>query len=167
MKKEVEIHEHRLCVDLDLVFRSMPQEQQDQFIHNLALQRNIIDKVVDYICGEDSFGSWTSEEPDLRQKLLDRVESKHVEDLASVGPRYGWRVWSDIQQRLKDIRAKQHVYWALSKDKYFEDQLGWDAVHKFFKRHDIESDYTTKQADADIAEVKQMIQTAMRDFNKP
>jgi len=162
MNTAIEVENYALKIDLHEIFRAMSAEDQNSFIHALALQSNIIDKVVNYICGEDEFGSWTSAEPELRQKILERVEAKHVSDLGRIGPRYGWRQWSAIEDALKKIRCKQQVYWALHHDKHLNDKYGWELVSDFFKRHGIESDYTTKQADADIAEIKKMIQDAFR-----
>jgi len=159
---DIKIEDFVLKINLNTLIEKLDEEESRQLIKTLAIQPKIIKSVVDYICGDDADGFWSSEEPQLRQGILERIERTHINTLATSGPRYGWSVWQDIQKQLKDIKCKQHVYWALYHDEYFKEKYDWTLISNFFKRHNIESDYTTKKADEDILQVKQMIIDAFR-----
>ncbi len=163
-KEEFYVDNFKLTIDLDKIVRELDTEGKRQLAKTIALESDIFDSVLDYMCGEDKDGCWTTEEPNIRQKFLERAEKAHVQDLISQGPRYGWRVWSDIEKALKDIRCKRHIYWALY---HSEDEWTKENAWTFFKNNKIESDYTTDQADKDIADIKRMISDAMASMWHP
>lgn len=160
MSNEVEIEGSFLKIDLYAAFRSMSESDKKDFINQFSLQEDVIQMVTNYICGADEFGRWTSSEPELRQKILERIEKSHITKL-SEQLSYGWNVWREIQQALKSIQCKKQVYWALNHD----GQLS-EYAHDFFMRHKIESNYTTKEADADIERIELLIKNALKDMIK-
>lgn len=151
-----------LKINLERIFNSMSEDDQKSFINELSLQSSVIEYVVSYICGNDEFGSWTSDDQNLRQNLLERVEKAHKDDLIEFGPRYSWEIFRKVETRLKDIQTKKNVYWALYHDE--ELQRSGFSARRFFEKHGIESNYTTKDADKDIEACKQIIIDAVKEL---
>jgi hypothetical protein len=148
-----------LVVPLDRIFLKLSEESKKKFIKDFCISDDVIRIVTNYICGEDDEGFWTSEEMNMRQNILERIENTQLV------PRYlsySWRPWRDLQKRLQDIRCKQHVYWAIH---HCEDQELGEKMRRFLASKGVASDYTTKQADADIEDCKQMILSTLKSMH--
>jgi hypothetical protein len=157
----IEYTDGNIKIDIYYLFSAMDEESQKSFIHTLALQKQIIELVVDYLCGQDAFGSWSGYDDDWRMQALTRIEGEQLKNWS----RYNWKVFSELTDRLKEIRAKEHIYWALHHGA-FRDEL-WPAWDRFCKANGIESNYTTKQADEDIARIEKMLREALNKFAEP
>jgi hypothetical protein len=137
------------------IFEAMTEEQQDAFIHQFSLQKNIIEKVCDYLAGDDTHGSWSSYDDEYRIRALKRIQNRQLTNWSP----YNWDFFSEARNRLKEIREKQHIYWALNHGPFREEL--WNSWMKFCKANNIVSEYTTKQADEDVARVEKIVRDAL------
>ncbi len=164
MSKVITVENYQAKIDLRAFFDAMSKEEQREFIRSISIQRDVIECVTNYICGEDEEGWWSSDEPQKRQDILQRIERNQIKDLADNGPSFGWQVWSDLRKALQDIACKKHIYWAL---RHSPDPWTNENAHTFFKNNGIESDYTTKQADEDIKKLFDMVKAAFEKARLP
>jgi hypothetical protein len=155
----MKIEDGYLKLDLDKLFSAMPEETQKEFIKSFAVEETVIEHVIDYICGEDPDGWWTGYASDLRFNLLERVEKTQLKNWS----KYNWSVFSEISQALRDIRCKQQLYWQLVY--HPNDEICWK-IMDWMKSKGIESNFTTKQADDDIARIEKLIRDKLEGFAK-
>lgn len=153
MKAKIEGNEIKL--DMYELFSSMTEEDQKEFIHSLALQKDIIEIVCDYLAGDDKDGSWSGYDDEWRIRALRRIEKRQLKHWS----KYNWDVFSEATKRLKEIQEKRHIYWALHHGP-FRDEL-WPVWHKFCEANNIVSEYTTQQANEDIARVESIVKDAL------
>lgn len=152
---EVELEKGYIKIDLQVLFDRMSEEDQKEFIYSLSLQKDIIENVCDYLAGDDRNGCWSGYDDEWRLRALRRIEKKQLKNWS----RYNWDFFKEATARLKEIREKQHLYWALHHGP-FRDELS-DVWFKFCKENDITSEYTTKKADEDIARVEAIVEEAL------
>lgn len=141
------------------IFQAMNENDQKDFIHALSLEKNIIESVCDYLSGNDPNGCWSGYDDEWRIRALKRIQNTQLTDWSP----YNWDVFSEAKQRLKDIREKQHIYWALHHGPFREPEV-WDIWQRFCKQHNIVSEYTTERANEDIVRVENIIKDALKKF---
>ncbi len=161
MSSGIKINDNGLWVDFDYLMESMSSEDQKMFIKKFAIESNVIDHVVNYICGEDPDGWWSGCADDRRMKILTKVENAQLNKWSG----YNWKFIDEATNRLKEIKEKQHIYWALYHSGVDYDSDFSMKVRKFLESNGIESDYTTKQADEEIEKVYSIIKEAMEKLS--
>lgn len=161
--KEVEYEKGAIKIDLQTIFSRMNEDDQKDFIHSLSLETNIIENVCDYLAGDDKNGCWSGYDDEWRLRALRRIENRQAKHWS----RYNWDFFKEATYRLKEIREKQHIYWALHHGP-FKDEL-WDVWAKFCKNNGIVSEYTTERANDDVARVESIITDALNKafYNVP
>ena len=154
------IEKNYLKIDLNSLFEAMSEEDQKEFIHSLSLEKDIIENVCDYLAGDDKDGSWSGYDDEWRLRALRRIEGKQLKSWS----RFSWDFFKEATQRLREIREKQHIYWALHHGP-FRDEL-WETWSKFCKANNIVSDYTTERAEEDIKRVEAIVKEALDNASK-
>jgi len=142
-------------IDIYELIRETDDETKKQVIKSFATDDAVIRHTIDYICGDDEDGWYPGDAANLRQELLGRVEAKQLETM----PEYGWRVWDEIRQKIKDIRSAEHIYWVLY------HKLSDGLRRSVFKELDamgVESNYTQAQGNDDIEAIRKLIKTAIK-----
>lgn len=157
VSKYLKVIDGQITIDIADFLEALTKEEQLQIVKQLAVQDYVLEKAIDYICGDDTDGWWTSNDDTLRMKLLDRIESAQL----SKWSKYNWQFITEATQRLKEIREKQHIYWALHHGP-FRDDLS-QAWFKFCKANNIVSEYTTEKANADIENVIKIVENAIKN----
>ena len=157
MTLKAELTGHKLSLDIHELLGSIALENKLELIEALGIQSDVIEETIKYLCGESV--NWTSDEGNMRQRLLERVEKAQLLCL----PRYSWEPWSALTQALKDIKCKQHIYWKLYHHgpNFSETAAGWLIAAG------VESNFTTKEADADIAAITKLVQETLKAMVKP
>lgn len=150
------IEDNENKINIDALLEGMSLEDQKKFIKRFAIQSSVIDHVIDYICGEDPDGWWTSMDDELRMKILGRVEDAQIKKWS----KYYWDFISEAKDRLKEIREKQHIYWTLYHGAFSEELR--DVFFKFCMANNIVSEYTTKQANEDVEKVLKIVEDALQ-----
>lgn len=147
-------------IDIDYLLSAMNEDDQKAFVKAFAVQRNIIEHVIDSICGEDPDCWWSSYDNEDRMRMFKRVEKAQLKKWST----YNWEFITEAKDRLKEIREKQRVYWALFHGE-FREHL-WDDFSQFCKRNGITSEYTTELANEDIARVEKIVKDALDKMAK-
>lgn len=161
MSKEIKYENGEIKIDIYYIFSSMSEDDQKSFIHALSLEKNIIENVCDYLAGDDQNGCWSGYDDKWRLRALRRIENRQLEHWS----RYNWDVFREATHRLREIREKQHIYWALNHGP-FKDDL-WFEWMKFCEKNGIKSDYTTEKANADIDRVEAIMKDALSKLVQP
>jgi hypothetical protein len=154
---DIEINGTKLCVSLETIINGMSMEQKKEVLSWLATDWEVMESVVDHILGRDEQG-WSTGDSNRCQKILGEVEDFH---LANV--RYDWKPWDEIKQKLRNIRADERLYWVL----YHQiDSQTSKMVFDELRRLGVESNYTTKEADEDIATIHEVIKDTFKQMAK-
>ena len=166
----IEIENNSIRLDIDYVLQAMTSEDKAAFIKSFACQSDVVDHVIKYICGEDPDGWWASNDDSLRMKILTQVEDSHIKNWS----KYSWGMVREATSKLQAIREKQHIYWSLyhaevackvilpnGKTKHFAS-----FITDWMKANGVESDYTSKQGDADVQKVLDIVTEAMDGLKK-
>lgn len=166
----IEIDNSAIKIDFHHLFQAMSEEDTRVLIKSLAVESFVINKVIDYICDEDKDGWWASDTPNIRQKILERIEKSHLKNSV----KYNWSVFNELESRLREIKEKQHIYWSLYRldsEMYSvtNDTTGTSEsirsfIFNWMKRHGIKTEYSSKCADEDINNIKTMLQNALDRF---
>ena len=146
---DIEINGTKLCVSLETIIGGMSMEQKREVLSWLATDREVIESVVDHILGRDEQG-WSTGDPTRCQQILGEVE-----DFMLADRKYFWKPWDELRQKLKDIRADERLYWILY------HQIDQDVSRRVFdelQRLGVKDNYTTNEADKDIATIGKMIE---------
>jgi hypothetical protein len=159
MKMQIKVEKGEVRIGIEEMMGSLTAEEQKAFIKTFSISDAIIEHVVDFICDEDKDGWWAGNSPNTRQRILSRIEQKQLE----LCPTYCWEPWDKIREALKAIRAKEHIYWFIYHK--LPERLR-EVVINAMTEAGVESDYTTKDADADIARIEEMIKTAFTDMKR-
>jgi len=170
MRPSVDYKNSKLCIDIGGILEAMNEEDTKHFIKTFSIQESVISYVIDYICGDDEDGCWTSMDAEYRMSILQRIEHKQL----SEGPRHSWTAWSEICQELKNIRCKQQIYWKLYHNGSWGEVTLSDGSTKsleflisdWLTKCGIESNYTTKEADKDIARIEKLVINALTEMRK-
>ena len=155
MSNQIEIRDSKLCLSLETIIGQMNMEQKREVLAWLATDYEVVESVVNHITGNDELG-WSTGDPNQRQKALTQIEQSHLSAL-----QYNWTPWSAIKDKLKEIQSAKQVYWAIYHD--IDKDLSRRVMSEF-ERLGIESNYTTKQAEDDIVEIKGMIEAAFAEM---
>lgn len=147
--------EGKLEIDLSDIVDSLPEKDRRDFIKSAACSRQVIDWVIDYICGDDEDGWWTGDDGDLREKILTRVENTHLKDVTV----FDWSLIKDAQKRLKEIESQRHIYWLLYHHPDRQITIG-----EFIGNKDMseEHEFSTKRADEKVQEVIDIVKNAIK-----
>lgn len=154
---DIEINGTKLCVSLETIVNGMSKEQKREVLSWLATDREVVESVVDHILGRDEQG-WSTGDPNRCQKILGEAE-----DFMLTDRKYSWKPWDELRQKLKDIRADERLYWVLY------HQIDQDVSRRVFeelRRLGVESNYTTKEADEDIAAIGKMIEDTFKQMKE-
>lgn len=151
----IEIKDSKLCIDMESIISSMNYEQKREVLAWLATDYEVVQSVIDHIIGRGD-KSWSFGDPNTRQEILENIERSQLES-----PRYGWKPWSDIREKLKQIRNDQIVYWTLYHK--IDPELS-RRVFEEFRKLGIESNYTTKEADDDIKRIEKIIEETFKNM---
>jgi hypothetical protein len=143
-------------LDLAYVFEAMSAEDKLDFIHAISLEKSVIENVCDHLAGDDKNGCWSGYDDEWRMRALRKIENNQLKNWS----RYNWKVFEEATHRLKEIKEKEHIYWALHHGPFREPEM-WEIWERFRKQHGITSEYTTKKADADIDRVEGIIKEAL------
>lgn len=154
----MKIEDGEIRLDLIEIMESLSEDDCKMFIKHFSCQSFIIEKVIDYICGDDEDGWWTGDATNIRQKILCRIEKKQLEQSYLS---YSWEPWAELTNRLKEIKERKHIYWHLYHD--FPDH---HEIWEWMKRRGIDSEYTTKQAHEDIKKIESMILDTLSGMSK-
>lgn len=157
MNNQIEIKDSKLCVSLESLVMGMSIDQKREMLAWLATDDEVVRSVVSHIVGEDDLG-WSSGDPSRRQEILAKIEDSQIVSL-----RYNWKPWDDLRQKLKDIRSAEQIYWAIYHK--IDQNISRPLINEFSSLG-IESNYTTEQADADVEEIKTMIESAFNGMKK-
>lgn len=152
---DIEINGTKLCVSLETIINGMSKEQKREVLSWLATDGEVVESVVDHLLGRDEQG-WSTGDPNRCQQILGEVE-----DFMLADRKYFWKPWDYLRQKLKDIRADERLYWVLY------HQIDPDVSRRVFdelRRLGVESNYTTKEADKDIAVIGKMIEDTFKDM---
>lgn len=151
MTPEVVIKDSRLSIHMETLVRAMTKEQKLEVLSWIASDGEVIDHVVDVICGEDPLG-WSTGDPNRRESILARIESTQLKE----GVRYNWKPWDLIRQLLRDIRTEENIYWILY------HKIDPDLSRRVFeelRRLGVKDNYTSDKANEDIETVKVLIES--------
>ena len=148
MNTDVKINGTDLCIGIESIIQAMDLKQKREVLAWLATDFEVVNSVVDHIVGDDELG-WSMGDANMMQEILSRVESSIISS-----PRYNWRVWSDLNQKIKDIRSTEHLYWVLY---HRIDPEVSRMVMDELRRLGVEPNYTTKQGDDDVSQIKKLI----------
>ena len=152
MTPEVTIEDSRLSIHMETLVQAMTKEQKLEVLSWIASEEEVIDHVVDVICGEDPLG-WSTGDPNRRESILARIENTQLKE----GVRYSWKPWDLIRQLLRDIRTEENIYWILY------HKIDPDLSRKVFeelRRLGVKDSYTSEKAEQDITTIKTLIETA-------
>lgn len=155
---EVSIEKNKIKIDLNFLFSQMSEDDKKDFIHSLSLEPDIIENVADYLAGDDKHGSWSGYDDEWRLRAIRKIENRQLKNWS----RFNWSFFEEAKNRLKEIREKQHIYWALHHGPFREEL--WPAWSKFCKENGIVSEYTTERANEDIARVEKIVKEALDKF---
>jgi hypothetical protein len=137
---------------METLVQAMTKEQKLEVLSWIASEEEVIDHVVDVICGEDPLG-WSTGDPNRRESILARIENTQLKE----GVRYSWKPWDLIRQLLRDIRTEENIYWILY------HKIDPDLSRKVFeelRRLGVKDSYTSEKAEQDITTIKTLIETA-------
>lgn len=152
---DIEINGTKLCVSLETIINGMSKEQKREVLSWLATDREVVESVVDHILGRDEQG-WSTGDPNRCLRILGEVEDFQLEYV-----KYNWNPWSEIKQKLKDIRADERLYWVLYHQ--IDTQVSVQVFNEL-RRLGVESNYTTNEADKDIAVIGKIIENTFKDM---
>lgn len=159
MSETATIEGSKLQFDLEPLIHGMSLEKKREMLAWLATDDEVIQYVVDVICGEDELG-WGMGDPGRRADILSRIEDTQLRDCV----RYNWKPWATARDKIRDIRTREHLYWVLY------HQIDPDVSRRVFdelRRLGVESSYTTTVADAEIAAVKLELDNALAAMRRP
>jgi hypothetical protein len=151
MKPEVTIEDSRLSIHMETLVRAMTKEQKLEVLSWIASEEEVIDHVVDVICGEDPLG-WSTGDPNRRESILARIENTQLKE----GVRYSWKPWDLIRQLLRDIRTEENIYWILY------HKIDPDLSRRVFeelRRLGVKDNYASNKAHEDIETIKVLIES--------
>ena len=151
MKPEVTIEDSRLSIHMETLVRAMTKEQKLEVLSWIASEEEVIDHVVDVICGEDPLG-WSTGDPNRRESILARIENTQLKE----GVRYSWKPWDLIRQLLRDIRTEENIYWILY------HKIDPDLSRRVFeelRRLGVKDNYASEKAEQDITMIKTLIES--------
>jgi hypothetical protein len=151
MKPEVTIEDSRLSIHMETLVQAMTKEQKLEVLSWIASDGEVIDHVVDVICGEDPL-VWSTGDPNRRESILARIESTQLKE----GVRYNWKPWDLTRQLLRDIRTEENIYWILY------HRIDPDLSRKVFeelRRLGVKDNYTSDTAHEDIETIKVLIES--------
>jgi len=151
----VYIKDGHISIDVDDLLGQLSADHLKEILKRFSVSERVIEWVIAYLCGDDEDGWWTGDDANLRQRLLVRVQNSHLADDVLLS----WNVFDELRKRLKDIRSKQHVYWFLYHE--LPDHLRCQVMN-LMEQAGVESNYTTKQADADIERIEKMANETFR-----
>jgi len=157
MTTEIKIADSFLCIPIEPIIDTMSFEQKREMLAWLATDSEVIESVVSYITGTDDQG-WSTGDPNRRQRILSEIEGSQLGET-----RYNWKPWDEIRQKVKDIRSSEHLYWTL------HHKIDQELSRKIFaelRRIGVESNYTTKEGDADVLEIKNLINSTFAGMRK-
>lgn len=140
-------------IDIDEIINSLDTDEQKKLVKSLAISPTIIGWVMDWICGEDEDGWWTTEHP-LREQLLKRVEEKQIKNIG----RYNWTLISKAADALKHYCSEKHLYYSL----YYHPNADTMTIAEFCRSHPDGNQYQTKQAEEKIQEIIDIVKEAVR-----
>ena len=86
MSSGIKYENGEIKLDIEYVLSAMSEEDQRLFVKAFSLQRNIIEHVINSICGEDPDGWWSSYEDEDRMNMFKRVEQAQLKNWSS----YNW-----------------------------------------------------------------------------
>jgi len=158
MSQEIKIQDSRICLSIESIIQAMSFEQKREVLAWLATDDDVVRSVVDHICGQDEHG-WSSGDPNRRVEILARIENSQL----SGKVRYNWRPWDEAKQKIKNIRSTEHLYWLIYHK--FDKNLSIPIMDEL-RRLGVESNYTTKEGDEDIARIEQALNEAFQAMNK-
>ncbi len=143
---------------IEEIWESLGTDQKKQFIKSCAISPDIIKWVMDWICGEDEDGWWTTEHP-LREQLLARVEEKQ---LSTTVTKYNWTIIQKAADELKKIYSDKQIYWSLRHhpEKYTM------TIAKFLEGKESWNEFQTTAADEKIEEIVEIVKTAVQPKNQ-
>lgn len=150
----MKIKDGEVNINLMDLFDSMSEEQKLKLAKSIACSDWMIEKLLNFICGKDDDGWWTSSDVQIRYKILLAVEDAQLKEKM----RFSWSPWRDIEQRLKDILSHEHLYWRI----YHHPNLSHETKESLIGK--MESNLTTHIADKQIEEVKAIIENAMEEM---
>lgn len=134
---------------METLVRAMTKEQKIEVLSWIASDGEVVDHVVDVICGEDPLG-WSIGDPNRRVSILSRIEETQLKE----GVRYNWKPWDLIRQLLKDIRTEENIYWILYHK--IDPELSL-RVFEELRRLGVKDNYTSEKAEQDIATLKELV----------
>lgn len=152
MSQHIEVKGTQLCVELRPLISAMSLEQKREMLAWLAADDEVVNYVVDAICGEDEQG-WAIGSPNCRQAILARVEDVQLRE----GFQYNWRVWDEARQKIKDIRSQEHLYWVLY------HQIDPEVSRRVFdelRRLGVACNYLSTVADEEISALRKVLDDA-------
>ena len=140
--------------DIYEIWESLSTEHKKQFIKSCAISPDIIKWVMDWICGEDEDGWFTTEHP-LREELLARVEEKQISNPVT---KYNWSLIQEAAKELKKIYSNKQVYWKL----YHHPSKHILTIAKFLDAEKDLSEFSTTAADEKIEEIVEIVRAAVQ-----
>ena len=155
---QVTIEGNKIQIEIEHLIQSLSFEKKREILSWLATDSEVVESVINAICGEDELG-WAMGSPNDRQRILERVEGKQVAECL----RYNWSPWEDLKQKLKDIRSDERVYWNLY------HQCPDDLRRAVFDKTpgiSESNNYTGKDADKDVNEIYDMIRDTFKAMQK-
>lgn len=153
--KTIEIKDSKLCLPMEEIIAVMDMDQKREVLAWLATDHEVIESVVSHLTGTDDLG-WSTGDANMRQRMLSKVEETQVAEL-----RYNWKPWDEIRQKIKDIRSTEHLYWVL----YHKiDKSISGPLFEELRRLGVESNYTTKEGDEDVATLNGLIKSTFAEM---
>lgn len=145
-------------IDPEEIFGYLDIEEKKELIKHLVLHEDVIQWVLNYICGEDEDGWWIGIDKNIRYNFLCKVESSLIDDLKK--RKLGWQIWDEIVHFIKYYKSQKHLYYKLWN---IENQSM--TIGEFLRRNGEENEFQTKQADEKIKELEEKFNEVLDKFD--
>lgn len=148
--------EGEIQISIQEIVERMDEESAKSIIKTFCTSRQVIEWVFDYICGEDKDGWWTSDDHQMRERVLARAERAQVGNPS----KHKWTLIDSAVKRLKELSSDKQLYWAL----YHHPERRTTTIEAFLEGKDKWNEFYTTAADEKIAEVVGIVKSAMEAF---
>ena len=153
---KLEYNNGELTIDPVEFFDCLNEEDKKDVAKNLATQDFIMNKAIDFLCGEDEEGWFDGLDSERRQKILEKVEDAHIRE-----PKHNWSVFRDLRDQIKYDRSSDHIYWAL-----YHHRNQDLTIREFMLNIKDESQFMTNRGEKDIERLDKLIDETFKKIEK-
>ena len=151
-----------LKIDLQFLIERMSTEDKKTVLKSLAVQEDVTQWVLDYICDKDSDGWWSGGSDEVRVNFLQEVEQT---ELGRTWLSCYWSPWSECRDALKMVESHREVSKRLERLMRDYDNPMSEWLRKHFDVDEC-SHYVTKLADEKIKEIENIILKTLAGMKK-